>query len=37
MAASPGDWTIGDAPGKFYPCKPDIAGASRESAERRND
>jgi hypothetical protein len=36
MAASPGDWIIGGAQGGFYPCKPDIAGATREPAETTN-
>jgi hypothetical protein len=33
MAAGPGDWVIRGVAGEFYPCKPDIFGATYEPAE----
>jgi hypothetical protein len=30
MEASPGDWIIKGVVGEFYPCKPDIFGATHE-------
>ncbi len=33
MVASEGDWIIKGVKGEFYPCKPDIFGATYEVAE----
>jgi hypothetical protein len=33
MRASVGDWVIRGVGGEFYPCKPDIFGATYEVAE----
>ncbi len=33
MAAGPGSWIIGGAPGVFYPRKPDIVEATHKPAE----
>jgi len=33
MDARLGDWIIKGIKGEFYPCKPDIFGATYESAE----
>jgi hypothetical protein len=33
MTASPGDWIIRGVQGEFYPCKPDIFGATYEPAD----
>lgn len=32
MTANPGDWIIRGVKGEFYPCKPDIFGATYEPA-----
>lgn len=33
MYASPGDWIVCGVQGEFYPCKPDIFGATYEAVE----
>ena len=33
MIAKEGDWIIKGVKGEFYPCKPDIFGATYESAD----
>lgn len=33
MTASKGDWIIKGVQGEFYPCKPDIFGATYELVE----
>lgn len=35
MAASPNDWIIKGVAGEFYPCKPDIFGATYEPEDAR--
>jgi hypothetical protein len=34
LRASPNDWIIKGVQGEFYPCKPDIFGATYEPADK---